>query len=226
MKETKRRDIPLTGATALLVVSTIFLLIVLTPSLQNRFFESDAISGSAGSFLGGETTSELETLSWVRRTVFPHDFYLAELSYNELLTRDIDSLSPEEYGHLRAASLAWDTRLALARTEGPFVVLTTVVTFYYDVDEIEFSVDEQRTTVRLPPQPRYRTVIEDIDRQNYPYGPVAIDAAELRLISEFVHEQIGSDPQLEELAMLARDNAVSILETLLVGDDRAIVFAR
>lgn len=219
-------SIPLPLALGLLIASLIVFLVLAWPVLGPRILKEETTSASAGSLTAMRTMSDLQTLSWVRRTVFPHDFYLPDTTYNQLLLRDKDSLSAAEEIHLSAASLAWDMGLALSRGERGFVVVTSVVEFGYDLAELTVEPGVEGFTITLPAAEMMTITIEDIDRQAYAFGAVPIDADEWRDISAFVREQIQADPEAERLAEEARQNAIEVLEALFASEDRPIQFIR
>lgn len=218
--------IPLPLAVGLLVVSIVAFGLLAWPALGPAILRDEAISATEGQLTAVESLSELTTLSWVRRTVFPHDFYLPDASYTEVVLLEEDSLTTAEETHLAAGSLAWDLRLALSRRERGFVVVTTVVEFGYDLRELVIETTAEGVTIELPPAEIRRITMEDLDRQAYPYGEVPIDAEGWREITSFVRERIPTDPRVEELAETARDNAIEVLRALLAVEDRPVDFLR
>lgn len=219
-------SIPLPLAVILLVVSIVAFGLLAWPSLGPAILSEETISATEGHLTVVESLSELITLSWVRRTVFPHDYYLPEASYTEILLLDEDALTPAEEAHLAAGSLAWDLRLALSRRERGFVVVTAVVEFGYDLTELTIETTPEGILIDLPPAEIRRITVEDIDRQAYPYGEVPIDADGWREITAFVSERIPGDPRIDHLAEEARENAIDILGALLSADNRPIQFLR
>ena len=215
---------PLWSGALLLVVSVGFSLIVAWPRLGARLRTEERTGGSQGNLILVGRAADFETLAYVRRTVFPHDYYHDDTTYNQLLMLDEDALTPDQDTHLRAASLAWDLELALSRSENRFVVVTTVLTFGYDLEELEIESAEERVLVSLPPADLLTVTVEDIDRAGYPYGEVPVDAEEWRLVTTFVRERIESDPVNEELRAIARRNAIDILETLFLTQSRTVEF--
>jgi len=218
--------IPLPLALALFVVSIVAFTVLAWPVLGPTLLREEVTAATEGQLTVVESLSELTTLSWVRRTVFPHDFYETDTTYNELLLRHEDSLTPEEETHLDAGSLAWDLGLALSRRDRGFVVVTAVVEFGYDLSSLTIEELDGVITIELPTAEIRRITLEDIDRRAYPYGEIPIDADGWREITTFVRERIRQDERIGELSEESRENAIDILQALLSDADEPIEFIR
>lgn len=225
-RDAARRGPPLWLGVAFFAVTVSLFLLLSWPTIRPRLGGTEEIAASEGSLIRVQMISQLETLSWVRRSVFPHDYYLPDTSYVDLMAMEEDSLTPNQEDHRAAGSIAWDLGLALTRAQGGFVVVTTVVVFGYDLETLTIQNNGGRTTVQLPAAEVLSVTIEDIDRTAYPYGDVPIDAEGWREISAFVRDRIGEDPRIPELAEEARTNAISALRPLIAPEGSIVEFVR
>jgi hypothetical protein len=222
----RRRSIvpPVWLSGALVAASVIFLAFTAASRLLPTIGETRTESASEGRLTAIRDLGRLETLSYVHKTVFPHAFYIPDVTYDSLLRADETGLDPRQTTHLGAASIAWDTELALSRRERGFVVVTTTFVFGYDVETIDVRAHEERIVVSLPPAQTLSITVEDVDSTSYLYGPITIDAEEWRLISGFVRERVARSPAVDRYRERARDNAIEVFRSVFATDDRELVF--
>lgn len=191
---------------------------------------------------------ELQTVEYVYRMVFPHDFYPQGLSLSTVFDRlaaeqgsPKELLSAEEHAYLRAYNLAYETGLPTSAEGDAFVVVTARVRGGYTLEAAEdlrelfrlelastgigsetrvnsenLRPEESRVVVFLPEATVVDLVIEDLNRENYPYPPARVDAAEWSAISSFVAEEARRRTVADGILKEAEANARAFLTTLLV----------
>lgn len=151
-------------------------------------------------------------------------------------------LTPEELAYLRAYNLAFETGLPTSPEGDSFVVVTARVRGGYSATvarEMEelfrleaaeeaasdagepspdgngLAPEESRVVVLLPEARIVELIIEDLNRENYPYPAARVDAEEWREISSFVAEEAGRRTIEEGILQEAEENARSFLTALL-----------
>ena len=195
------------------------------------FFHRTVRSGSQGTLVELRDLAELETLAYVRRTVFPHDYLSTETD----MTRIVQQLSakgeppeavltPIELQHYRAANLAADVGLATRREQNRYVVITAVYRFGYDISDLtdrlnaHLSTTSEAEIADVVPEAIVLSVeIEDLHRDAYPYGTIPLDAEGVRRVSMFVADQVIPADVLSELKVESRARAIEIVQRL-TGD--------
>ncbi len=185
--------------------------------------------GSQSTLTAIRDISRLETVAYVRRTVFPHDYLLPDLQLADLVRivslgggNPAEALSPREYLHYRAANLASRLGLATRRDQNGYVVITAVYRFGYETgpltDYLELA-DRENLFSDLPPGELLSIDIEDLRREDYPYGPVTLDADGWKRVSAFIVEEELPVSVREDLALQSRDQALLILRRLIPMTD-------
>lgn len=188
--------------------------------------------------------ARLQTVSGVYHVVFPHDFYLPDLTPSELLRKIAGggetSLSPEETLHLEAFTLAQETGLSLSRTDHEFVVISVVVEAGYDLDAPPFrglppeavfrrssegNGEVVQPAMYLPDAVILNIRIEDMNRENYTYPSLSLTPDEIRSISTFVRRHILTLEEVGTLTLVAREQAQEIFSRLL-GASGSVNFSR
>jgi hypothetical protein len=191
-------------------------------------FSRTVRSGSQGTLIELRDLAELETLAYVRRTVFPHDYLSAETDMTSIVQRlsaegrpPDEILTPTELQHYRAANLAAEVGLATRREQNSYVVITVVYRFGYDVTHLTDRVNALRLATPdaqiadAVPEARIISVdIEDLHRETYPYGTVSLDADGVRRVAAFVADQNIPAEILRELQADSRARAVEIIRRL------------
>lgn len=195
------------------------------------FFHRTVRSGSQGTLVELRDLAELETLAYVRRTVFPHDYLSTETDMTRIVRRisaegepPEEVLSPTELQHYRAANLAADVGLATRREQNRYVIITAVYRFGYDITDLTNRLNARRSTTPAPeiadivPEAIVLNVeIEDLHRDAYPYGTISLDADGVRRVAEFVADQDIPADVLSELKVESRARAIEIVQRL-TGD--------
>ena len=115
--------------------------------IASLVFQRTTTSGSDGVLVAMEDLAELETTALVRKTVFPHDFFLEGVSVSSLLDRIRDAdrsasevLSVAELLHFQAANLAAHVGMDASSGSSDFIVITTVARYGYDMDALAARV--------------------------------------------------------------------------------------
>jgi hypothetical protein len=238
---------PLWISGVLLVLALAAIILVLVRDVDRRGWFSlvgtEQQGGSVSTLEEIRELSRLETLSYVQRTVFPHDFLQPHLTVTDILrtlassgTAADEALTQEELTHLRAANLAQSLGLPTRSTDQDFVVVTTILIFGYDLEriaeeleELQVRAEKQRSRDPAPPQPdglvytlpppRLLTVMtENINRENYPFPPVYLDAGGWREVTTFVEDHVVHMTPLEEVHRVAATNGVRVLESILSSE--------
>ncbi|MFP4426661.1 MAG: DUF4230 domain-containing protein [Spirochaetaceae bacterium] len=180
---------------------------------------------------------ELHTVEYVYRMVFPHDFYPKDLSLGYVFDRlaeeegsPAEVLTPEEHAYLRAYNLAYESGLPTSAAGDSFVVVTTRVRGGYELDALagsetlfrlepagaeELRPEKSRVVVTLPEAKVVELIIEDLNRENYPYPAARVDAEEWSAISSFVAEEARRRTVAEGILEEAEENARAFLTALL-----------
>lgn len=236
-KRASRRSLnapPLWLSAALLLVATGALLVALAtryewdwwPQLVNR----EQASGSVSTLEEIRELSRLETLSYVRRSVFPHDFLQEHLTVPQLLrkisiagTTAAEALEPEELTHLRAANLAAALRFGTTGTGEQFVVVTTALVYGYDLEVLASDLEAAYAAHSSPdplvfqlPRPQLLSVLtENVNRENYPFPAIYLDAEGWRRVTSFVEDHITVTAPIHDLVQSAEANGKNALRTLL-----------
>jgi len=194
-------------------------------------FRRTVQSGSQGTLVELRDLDELETLAYVRRTVFPHDYLSADTDMTSIIQQlsahggtPESVLPPVELLHYRAANLAAEVGLATRREQTDYVVITVVYRFGYNTVDLarrygEFaSAGEDAHNIPIEdviPEASILSVeIEDVQRDTYPYGTISLDAEGMRRVAAFVAGQDLPAAVLEELKRESRVQAVAIVRRL------------
>lgn len=240
----------ISGVLLVLALAVILLVLIRDADRHGWFtlLTTEQQGGSVSTLEEIRELSRLETLSYVQRTVFPHDFLQPHLTVTNLLrkiassgTTAAEALTPEELVHLRAANLAQSLALATRPGDQDFVVVTTVLILGYDLGRIAEELQDlhlqaesgdTRDSTTAPPRgpvytlppPHLLTVMtENINRENYPFPPVFLDAGGWRAVTTFVEDHVVHTAPLEELRRAAAGNGARVLESMLSSDTPRIV---
>lgn len=178
-----------------------------------------------------KTLSQLQTVEYIYKLVFPHDYFIPGQSYEDLLSilksggpEPEDVLNPQELLYYRAYNLALDA--GMQPNSGPydFMVITAKVELGYDLeslnptDLITTTVDAEGnsvSTVNLPEARILNIIIEDPDSSNYPYPDLVLDQANWKRIAGFVKVNLEGLPQLEEAKRQAQISLSDFFSTFL-----------
>lgn len=220
-----------------LIVAGVSLLLALWQSSDrfpgSLFFTREQTGGSVATLQEMRDLAHLETLAYVRRSVFPHDFLAPHLTVTELLrkiasagTTAAEALAPEELAHLRAINLSASLQLAASRSDHRFAVVTTSLIYGYDLqtlaadleEALETAGEDGRVVYTLPPPQLLTVVTENISRANYPFPALHLDAEGWRRVTTFVEEHVTVTAPTEDLLRSAARNGIEVLRTLL-GED-------
>ena len=214
-----------------LVTAVAVFLSVRDLSISDLFYRRTRTGGSQSILTAMEDLSRLETLAYIRRSVFPHDYLSPDIEMTELVRtitrhggRAEEALTPLEYAHYRAANLASHLGMAVRRDQGGYVVVTSIYRFGYDVETLTTYLRSTEKTESaktadilgaLPPGVLLEIEIEALSRETYPYGPVKIDAEGWRRITAFVADIGLPDAVFTEMAERSRDQAIQILRRII-----------
>lgn len=224
------------------VVAVALAALIFRDRLASLVVQREVTSGSAAVLEAVEQVGELETMAVVTRTVFPHEFYVEGLSYTALLRRVMRSgadaeevLSPDELAHFQAANLAAELGLATVPGAGGFVVVTSVDRYGYRMDELssllaaamadragESLPTEGPAVVTLPPALRLSFEIEDLNRDNYPFGNVPLDAQDWNEVSSFVREWVSRRHDAASYRQTAANLGLELIRSLLGGPNAPV----
>jgi len=232
---------------AVAVLGSISVVAVFRRQIGAFIFHRESRSASSGTLLAIREMAELETIAYVRKTVFPHDYLAPDLTMYSLVQALSEGgapaetvLSESEYRHYRAANLASEVGLATRREQGGYVVVTTIVRFGYEVDEIlewydrhvgDALPDQQGDAgspgafgltpamwQTFPPAKILSVETEDVHRDAYPYGAIPLNADEWRRVSSFVAEVPADAIQYDRFLDESRQRAIDLLRRLSPPD--------
>ncbi len=184
------------------------------------------------------TLSELQSLEYIYKLVFPQDFFGANITLESIFEKvrnarsgdNLDTLlSTAEQLYLDAYNLSRDAGMQPLSGRHDFLVATAVISLGYDfdrepfLDRIQFSEppsgeneDAVSTAIiRLPPAQILNIRIEDPDSSNYPYPDLHLDQENWRRIARFISSYVRTLPELESLQEDARDSLVQFFSTFL-----------
>jgi hypothetical protein len=183
--------------------------------------------------------SELQTVEYIYKLVFPHDFFIDGLSVPDLLERSKvggpgieDALSPAEYRYYQAYYLARDAGLQPLSGPYDFLVITAFVELGYRLDQLdadrlvsfeepeagengEAATPAQVIRVNLPPAQILQIRIEDPDSSNYSYPDLNLDQQNWGRIAGFVREHVAELPEMDEIREEARNSLIDFFATFL-----------
>ena len=226
--------LPLTFALFLLVAVLFF-----RDRIHSFLFHEVTGGGSQSTLTAIREVDRLETLAYVRRSVFPHDYLSDDLEMIDLVRRigksgkrPTEVLSARELRHYRAANVSAELGLATRREQNRYVVVTTIYRFGYNAETIvthllrnpipdDLSGAErqravERVVASLPPAVLLSVGTEDLAEETYPYGPVPLDADGWRRVSRFVSQVDPDDETMSAMRDEATDRARELLQALLV----------
>jgi hypothetical protein len=223
----------------LLLLAVVALVLVLLSGRERisfpGLFRRQVESGSLSTFEEIREMARLETLAYVRRSVFPHDFLQPHLTVPGLLrtvaaagTTAAEALQPEELAHLRAANLASVFNLAQTRNDERFVVVTTTLIFGYDLERIASDLESLLSespapaVYTLPPPALLSVITENVSRANYPYPAIPLDAQGWRQVTSFVEDHVTITAPMQELMHSAARNGRDAILSLL-GREESVV---
>jgi hypothetical protein len=188
--------------------------------------------------------SELQTVEYIYKLVFPHDFCIDGVSIPEILERSKsggpaieDALSPEEYRYYQAYFLARDAGLQPLSGPYDFLVITAYVELGYRLDSLDAAElvqiipgtdgGDDRVRISLPPAEILQIRIEDPDSGNYPYPDLILDQANWGRIAAFARDHIAEIPEMDDVRGEARESLADFFATFLrEGVQMTAEFAR
>ncbi|MFP4329905.1 MAG: DUF4230 domain-containing protein [Spirochaetaceae bacterium] len=210
------------------------------PPLRGLLIEEERTFSSRELLAEMNDILDLQTVEYVYRMVFPHDFYTPGLTLEGIFDRlagesgtPEEILTDEELAFLRAYNLAWDIGFPTTPQGESFVVVTARVRAGYDLSgELEgvfrlepldpqtsfpesLPPEESRVIVSLPRASVVDVVLEDLSSENYPYPPARVDAQEWREISSLAGEVATRRTIREGILEEAQEQARRFIGALL-----------
>lgn len=183
----------------------------------------------------------LNTVEFVYKSVFPHDFLPSDIRWDSILYKDQTGqpLSPEEAEYVSIYRLCREIGIDLRQNNYDFVVVTSIIKAGYDFSDtvyssvggtpseganpdytrleeyVSFSEDGSRLLLKLPRPEIVSLLIEDSTSENYAYPDISIDPEQWRVLSAFVTEKVRSRVLEEGILRLARKKGEAFITRIM-----------
>lgn len=176
--------------------------------------------------------SELATVRYHHRAVFPYDYLPRDVSLPEILRRlrasnrqPDEILTADEQRYLRTYQLASDINLSVTGGTFDFVVVTLVISAGFAegsgvreivIEEVPVTTGTvRRATVALAPPVILEVGVEDIDPDDYPYPDTSLSAEAWRRVAEYVRERAVPAGTERRILDAARENGELFIARVL-----------
>ncbi len=192
----------------------------------------------------------LATVEYIHKSVFPFDFLEGEGPWEEIVGPPIEKrragkqLNPKEERNLALYLFCLDLGLRPGPPDHEFVVVTSVISAGYDVEElfaapeaqeegkstsnqpdntesssIFFHYDEEEDilVLHLPKPELLSFSIEDTTYETYGYPDISITPANWRELTDFIREDVKYNVTMDEVLRRAEENTKQFLRTVLTG---------
>lgn len=176
--------------------------------------------------------SELATVRYLHRAVFPYDYLPRDVSLPDILRRlrstgqpAAEILTADEQLYLRTYQLASDIDLSITGGTFDFVVVNLIITAGFDagsgvreivIEEVPATAGTvRRATVTVAPPVILDVGVEDIDPSDYPYPDTSLSADSWRRVAEYVRERSVDAATTAEILETARENGEMFVDRVL-----------
>jgi hypothetical protein len=184
----------------------------------------------------------INTVEYVYKSVFPHDFVPSDYDWQGLLDKKQQgqALTGEELHYFSLYTLCRDIGIDLREESYTFVVVTSIITAGYDLGDTAYTtendqsqleeyirISEDRTTIYIkPPEATIVDfVIEDSSSKEYGYPDIAVQPHEWKRISSFVGRKVQEKVIEENILETAGERGKQFLrEILLDAGFQSVVF--
>ncbi len=183
----------------------------------------------------------LNTVEFVYKSVFPHDFLPSDIRWDSILYKDQTGqpLLPEEAEYVSIYRLCRKIGIDLRQNNYDFVVVTGIIKAGYDfsdtpyssaggtsIDEsnpeykrlkeyVSFSEDGSRLLLKLPQPEIVSFIIEDSTSEDYAYPDISIDPEQWKVLSTFVTEKVRGRVLEEGILRLARKKGEAFITRIM-----------
>lgn len=173
--------------------------------------------------------SKVQTVEYIYKTVFPHDYFSDDLSLSGIFDTLRETtvpgsvetdyrtvLSPEQLLYFDAYTIARDAGLDPMGGRRDFLVITAILEIGFDfssnppdIRPIPIGAETPDSWLITLPDPQILNIrIEDSTSSNYPYPDISLDQENWKEIAGFVQANIRRMPRIHEL----RDRSKASLE--------------
>ena len=186
----------------------------------------------------------LNTIEFIYKTVFPHDFIADDVDWGRLLQKQREGifLSETDRANLEVYDLCRKIDISLWHENYDFVVVTSIVKGGFDLSDTVYqdpekypdrisravSIDEDNTVNLLLPDPVITEfIIEDSSSTTYTYPDLDIEPEKWKLLTDFVRGRVEGIVRNEGILDLARERGEIFIERMLKDAGyRNVVFLR
>jgi hypothetical protein len=173
------------------------------------------------------------TVEYVYKTVFPHDFIPASLDWQSLLSKREQNMeiSYEERDYLTVYDLCSRFGIRLDRQNYDFVVVTSIITAGYDITDTAYEEITEETNIeeyvrisesgktlslKLPEPQIVNFVIEDAASRHYFYPDIEIKPEHWKLLSAYVAGKVKKQVLEEGILHKAGEKGEKFIERIML----------
>ena len=186
----------------------------------------------------------LNTIEFIYKTVFPHDFLTDDVDWGRLLQKQMEGLflSETDRANLEVYDLCRELDISLWQENYDFVVVTSIVKGGFDLTDTVYqnpekyperisravSIGEENTVTLLLPDPVITDfIIEDSSSTTYTYPDMDIEPEKWKLLTDFVRGRVEGIVKDEGILDMARERGEVFIERMLEDAGyRNVVFLR
>ena len=173
------------------------------------------------------------TIEYVYKTVFPHDFIPAAIDWQGLLSKREQNMeiSYEERDYLTVYDLCRKFGIRLERDNHDFVVVTSIITAGYELTDTAYEEITEETNVgdyvrisesgktlylKLPEPQIVDFVIEDATSRHYSYPDIQINPEHWKLLSAYVAGKVKKQVLAEGILHKAGEKGEKFIEKIML----------
>lgn len=232
-KKRRRQRFPLRLVLILAIVLVLAFLFTANPlfNLDFGFIRTDKTAVSIALLTEVREVFALNTIEFIHKSVFPHDFIPEDADWSRLLVKRREGilLSEEELSHLEFYDLCKDLGLSADPDSYDFVVVTSIVKGGFNLagtvyENPETRPEEAASAVRvredtvelLLPEPEITDfIIEDASSESYAYPDLDIDPGEWKVLTSYLQGRVEGMVKDEGILDMAKERGRSFIEGML-----------
>ena len=216
-----------------IIIIAIFLLLILASALVLKFlipgfrlsipFVYNTRSSSSDIILKEiNKVSNLSTVKYIYKSVFPFDFYEKDTDWRSLLSKRIkgDELTELEIENLWLFDECQTIGINLIYQTYDFVVITSIVEAGMNIGEFidpeDIKIEGKSVTLRIPQTIITNFTIEDSDSSNYNYPDLNVDPLNWKKITNYVEEKIKLKVIEDGVLKTAEKRGQDFIESILI----------
>jgi len=216
-----------------IIIIAIFLLLILASALVLKFlipgfrlsipFVYNTRSSSSDIILKEiNKVSNLSTVKYIYKSVFPFDFYEKDTDWRSLLSKRIkgDELTELEIENLWLFDECQTIGINLIYQTYDFVVITSIVEAGMNIGEFidpeDIKIEGKSVTLRMPQTIITNFTIEDSDSSNYNYPDLNVDPLNWKKITNYVEEKIKLKVIEDGVLKTAEKRGQDFIESILI----------